>query len=324
MTRVKESRGGVGRLEALLKIKKTTLTRAVFWRIPHKTKPHEVHLKIGRYKRTKDESDLAVLECDEPKSELTLDEEELENLIQLLRQNYEPLKAGATNYVSLDELDAGSIRDLRALFRSPDQAKVLQFVLQHKLLPDDIVAAVQHKIRERALAEFEEMLQADAREHDWERWFKTNDWILGSEFVRVLDERRIDASHIADYLMQAYDGFLDLIEIKRPSSELRFWREARDHGNPVPSSHLVAAVSQATTYIYEVEREANSVKFLEATDGVRSVKPRCVLIFGRSHEWDEEERRAYRILNASYHNLTLLTYDHVLERARRILSPTPP
>jgi hypothetical protein len=27
---------------------------------------------------------------------------------------------------------------------------------------------------------------------------------------------------------------------------------------------------------------------------------------------------AYRILNASFHNLTVLTYDHVLDRARRI------
>ena len=27
---------------------------------------------------------------------------------------------------------------------------------------------------------------------------------------------------------------------------------------------------------------------------------------------------SYRILNSSYHNLTILTYDHVLQRARKI------
>jgi hypothetical protein len=40
--------------------------------------------------------------------------------------------------------------------------------------------------------------------------------VLGSEFVRVLDERTIDPRNVADYLVEAFDGFLDIIEIKRP------------------------------------------------------------------------------------------------------------
>jgi hypothetical protein len=48
------------------------------------------------------------------------------------------------------------------------------------------------------------------------RWFAENDWVLGSDFVRVLDERAIDTENVADYLVEAYDGFLDIIEIKRP------------------------------------------------------------------------------------------------------------
>jgi hypothetical protein len=53
--------------------------------------------------------------------------------------------------------------------------------------------------------------------------------------------------------------------------------------------------------------------------GVKTVKPRCTLIFGRSRDWGEDEREAYRILNASHHSLSILTYDYVLDRARRIL-----
>jgi hypothetical protein len=92
-----------------------------------------------------------------------------------------------------------------------------------------------------------------------------------------------------------------------------------DHDNYVPSSDLIKAVTQASKYIYEVEREANSVKFLERVDFVKTIKPRCVLIFGRSFDWDEKQNEAYRILNASYYNLTILTYDHVLQRAKRIV-----
>jgi hypothetical protein len=81
----------------------------------------------------------------------------------------------------------------------------------------------------------------------------------------------------------------------------------------------VKAIAQASRYLYEVEREANSVKFLERVDQVKTIKPRCVLLFGRSHDWNDQQREAYRILNASYHNLTVMTYDHVVARARRIL-----
>jgi hypothetical protein len=44
--------------------------------------------------------------------------------------------------------------------------------------------------------------------------FQKNDWVLGTEFVKILDERKIDTANISDFLMQAYDGFIDIVEIK--------------------------------------------------------------------------------------------------------------
>ena len=163
------------------------------------------------------------------------------------------------------------------------------------------------------------MLEEDKVEHDWQAWFKGNSWVLGTDFVRVLDEREVDTDNIVDYLMQAYDGFLDVVELKRPEGDLKYWRESLDHGNYIPSTSLVKAVTQASKYIYEVEREANSVKFLERVDNVKTIKPRCLLIFGRSEDWNDEQKEAYRILNSQYHNLTILTYDQVLDRAKRIV-----
>jgi len=89
------------------------------------------------------------------------------------------------------------------------------------------------------------MLNQDLHEHDWQKWFEHNDWILGSEFVKILDEREIDTDNIADYLMQAYDGFLDIIEIKRPAKGLKFWADKKNHNNYIPSSELVKAITQA-------------------------------------------------------------------------------
>ena len=162
------------------------------------------------------------------------------------------------------------------------------------------------------------MLSENLVENRWQEWFEENTWVLGSEFVRVLDERIIDTKNISDFLMEAYDGFLDIVEIKRPEGGIDFWAAKLDHGNYVPSQNLVKAITQSAKYVNEVEREANSIKFLNRVDGVRTVKPRCILIYGRSEDWDREQVESYRRLNSGYHNLSILAYDHVLARAKRI------
>ncbi|MBU0459817.1 MAG: DUF4263 domain-containing protein, partial [Nanoarchaeota archaeon] len=264
------------------------------------------------------------LECGDPKSELTLTDEEFKNLLHFLQENYEPFKDGVTKYIPLDSanFDQESMEHIKGLFSDPDQEKVLDFIAKNKLFSDELILSIEHQKRIEAIKEFEEMLANDLLEHDWQKWLQKNSWVLGTEFVRVLDERNIDTDNIADYLMQAYDGFLDIIEIKRPEGQLTFWSQAQDHGNWIPSSDLIKAVTQATGYILEVERESNSLKFLEKVDNVKTIKPRCTLIFGRSNDWTNEQKEAYRILNSSYHSLTIMTYDHVLDRAKRIVGIT--
>ena len=173
--------------------------------------------------------------------------------------------------------------------------------------------------RQQSTKKFKEMLDKELSEQTWQKWFKENNWVLGTEFVEILSERAIDPKNISDYLAKAYDGFVDIIEIKRPSDKLPFWAIQKDHDNFIPSSYLIKAIMQATNYIYEVERESNSQKFLERVRNIKVIKPRCTLIFGRSNKWGNTEKEAYRILNSSYHNLTILTYDHVLSRAKKML-----
>lgn len=307
------------RLAKVLLNKKTVVTRAVFWKIPHDSGVEDIRLKLGRYKRPEN-LDLEVeLEALQPKSELTLDQEEFQALLSFLKENYEPFRQGVKAFLPLDKpFDPANAEQIRTLFSLPNTQEIVKFIIKNDVIPADLAAGLRQARRARAVREFEHMLTRDLREAPWQEWFQRNNWVLGSQFVRVLDERHIDTQHISDFLMQAYDGFLDIVEIKRPEGGLGFWASSLDHGNYVPSQDLVKALTQASRYIYEVEREANSVKFLERVDGVRTVKPRCILIYGRSTGWNQKQVEAYRILNAGYHNLTVLTYDHVLARARRV------
>ena len=315
---IKQSASGIDYLAALLKEKKRVFTRVVFWRIPHKSGGGEdINLKLGRYQKIDDW--IETLQSRKPNSELTLDNEELKALLDFISENYEPFKAGIKKYIALDEFDEKNIEHVKAIFGNPDKEALMKFVIENSLLPEDLLIDLEHQKKKVAIETFESMLDQDLAENKWQEWFKENQWVLGTEFVRVLDERDIDTAHITDYLMQAYDGFVDIVEIKRPNGALQFWSPTPDHGNYIPSTDLVKAISQSIKYIYEVEREANSVKFLERVGNVKTIKPRCVLVFGRSNDWNNEQREEYRILNSSYHNITIMTYDHVLARAKRIV-----
>lgn len=316
---IKRTDKGMDYLIGILKDKVRTVTRAAFWKIPHHTQEEEdICLKIGRYNKNVGQPE--TIECSDPKSELTLDNEEFKSLLRFIEENHEPFKQGVKRYIPIDQkFDPKSLTHLKAIFDNPNKQKVLDFIATNNILPDDLIAGLQSQARMKAVTEFELMLNKNLVEQKWQEWFTKNDWVLCSEFVRIIDEREIDTANIADYLMEAYDGFLDIIEIKRPDSRLKFWADILDHGNYVPSSDLIKAITQATKYIYEVEREANSVKFLERVGNVKTIKPRCILIFGRSHDWIDTQKEAYRILNSSYHNLSIMTYDQVLSRAKRIL-----
>ena len=299
---------------------KTVITRAGFWKVPHNTRDDEIHLKVGRYKKPKSFHDKETPEEEQCKSELTLDGEEFANLVTFIQDNYEPFRQGTKAFIPLDNpYDDSVAQQIKVLLGDNNNSNMLRFLTENEVIPEDLEIGLVHACRARAVDEFDAMLESDLTEPNWQTWFERNTWVLGSDFVRVLDERAIDTKNISDFLMESYDGFLDIVEIKRPEGSLQFWQSTLDHGNYVPHSDLVKAIVQASKYIHEVEREADSIKFFERVGHVKTIKPRCTLIFGRSFDWDEDQQEAFRLLNSSYHNLTIMTFDHVRERANRIL-----
>lgn len=323
MKEIKTSKDGIDYMTAVLYEKPLTVTRAMLWRIKHNhSENDEIAVKLGRYKKKKGPLNLTFEEIENstPKSELTLKGEEFQALIDFIEKQVSPFEQGVKKFIPLDEqFEAGNLEHLQAFFSHPEKQELIDFVLGHDIIPHELFDAFNQLTKHKAVEKFDEMLDDDLTEHDWQKWFEDNSWVLGTEYVRVLDERNIDTKNITDFLMEAYDGFLDIVEIKRPDGELHFWANSKDHDNYIPHQDLVKAITQASKYIYEVEREANSIKFLERVDNVKTIKPRCVLIFGRSDYWNNEQKESFRLLNSNYHNLNIMTYDHVLERAKRMI-----
>lgn len=311
MSEIKTSAKGVNYAgPCTLQMKKRVCSEAILMRIPHAhADVQDISLKIGRYNIPYG------LESKKPKSELTLNNEELDALIRYISENYKPLTLGQGEYINVSEESATLVENFKRLIEG--QSDTARMLIENGILSDNVFLAASVIKKRDALIELQEKLQEEQPERYWQEWFTRNKWVLESDFAQIVDERVIDTENIADYIMKSYDGFVDLVEIKKPNG-LPFWASTKDHGNYVPSADLAKAITQCLNYIYAIELEANSTKFARRI-GSRVIKPRCILIFGRSYDWNDEQREAYRILNAAYNQVSILTYDHISERAQNVL-----
>lgn len=281
MSEIKTSAKGVNYAgPCTLQMKKRVCSEAILMRIPHAhADVQDISLKIGRYNIPYG------LESKKPKSELTLNNEELDALIRYISENYKPLTLGQGEYINVSEESATLVENFKRLIEG--QSDTARMLIENGILSDNVFLAASVIKKRDALIELQEKLQEEQPERYWQEWFTRNKWVLGSDFAQIVDERVIDTENIADYIMKSYDGFVDLVEIKKPNG-LPFWASTKDHGNYVPSADLAKAITQCLNYIYAIELEANSTKFARRI-GSRVIKPRCILIFGRSYDWNDEQ-----------------------------------
>lgn len=254
---------------------------------------------------------------------------DFERILQLLHVFSElDLKSVANRSILLEESIIGDAQEtqrfLNLIATDPlGQSKITEIAKNLGLIDvGDIDYVVQRK---NAVAQFERLLNEESyfneykeklgvgkNEDVWQKFFETNSWILGSDFVEVLGERVIDEENKTDIPVKDYDGFVNIIELKLPGTT--FWTAEN-----VPTAELTKAIMQCARYVTEMERRMNDDKKKKSL-GADILKPRITLIYGRSKNWNSGQREQFKILNSSFHDITILSYDHVLERAKKIIT----
>lgn len=181
-----------------------------------------------------------------------------------------------------------------------------------------------YKEREKAIETFEEKIKSLDDENSWKTFLKANKWIFGSAYVNILQEPRIDLHHETDLPFEVEGGFVDIVEIKKPS--FPFWAQARRGGNflyrqkfLIPHHEIQGAISQLSKYIFQAEKNVDSAEYIKDHGGNVPLKPRGLIVHGRSNGWTIEEWESFRLLNDELHNVQIITFDHLLERAKRSL-----
>ena len=207
-----------------LSTKKQVYTQAVLQKIPHDTEDKvDICLKIGRYKIG------GGVETETPKSELTLTHEEFHELIAAIEKYYKPLELEVEKFIPVEKNQSKALLEKFKAVATTDEDIAIQ-LLESGVFSENIAITIESIKRKKALEQFAKDIDENKSESHWQDWFEKNKWVLGSEYAKILDERTIDQDNIADYLMRAFDGFLDIVEIKKPNG-LNFWMGSLDHKN---------------------------------------------------------------------------------------------
>lgn len=193
------------------------------------------------------------------------------------------------------------------------------------VLSADLALVRLYRERKFQLTELEKSITADKDENYWQKFLKSNSWMFGASCIEILNERRLDIHHETDFPLRVDGGFMDIVEIKKPS--LPFWTLLKGGGFYkyrgkflVPNPELQGALAQTTKYILQAEKRVSDSEYIKDHGGVVPLKPRGLVVYGRSNNWGEEEWEAFRLLNDELHTVQVMTFDHLSTQAKRILA----
>jgi hypothetical protein len=150
----------------------------------------------------------------------------------------------------------------------------------------------------------------------FQNWIVRNrQWIFGIEYIKKYDARKIALFSEADMLMQSMDGFLDLIELKRPSCVL--FNFDASHKSYYPSPDLSKVIGQCLFYLQKMD---DFKLILEKEHKVKIIRPRIKIMAGRTIDFNDEQYKALRMLNSNLNHIEIVSYDYLLSCGEKMIA----
>lgn len=224
--------------------------------------------------------------------------------------------------VVTDQNSAYYIRELLEKGYSEDLWKAL--VESNPDLATKLSLSRIYESRKAVVDEMLDKIEQDENEEYWQQLLANNRWIFGNSYIGIIGERRTNISSTLDHPLITEDGYLEIVEIKKPG--FPFWKKTSTGENflyrdkyLIPHSELQCAITQSSNYIYETEREMDSRTWADNHDGIYPLKPKCLIVHGRSNDWTDSESQSFRLLNDRHHGISIITFDHLILRAKQAL-----
>jgi hypothetical protein len=182
------------------------------------------------------------------------------------------------------------------------------------------VNTVSPDLTEETLLEFEDMINSRACDESQFQNFFTQypEFLAGIDYKQVHPQLVLFSEDtrnmVPDFILEPLDSrFCDLLELKRPYEELV------THLRNGSRRHFRAVVSEALAQLEEYKRYFDSPRNRQAFHqryGLQAYNPKTILVIGRRHHFKGDIHRQ-ELKTLLPKDMELLTYDDVLQRARR-------
>ncbi len=141
----------------------------------------------------------------------------------------------------------------------------------------------------------------------FQNWIESNLWVFGIEYIKKHDARKIALFSEGDILMESVDGYLDLIELKRPINSILKFDDS--HSCYYPHPNLSQVIGQSLFYLQKL---CEYKLTLEAEYGLKIIMPRIKIIVGRNIDFNDKQKACLRMLNSNLNSIQIITYDDLL------------
>jgi hypothetical protein len=203
------------------------------------------------------------------------------------------------------------------------EIKNLHGAFQHKLITEEIEnleKLIQIEIEGSITSEIDnhvELLKYKAGQPEkiFQNWIESNLWVFGIDYIKKHDSRKIALFSEGDLLMESVDGYLDLIELKRPKHEL--FRFDDSHKCFYPHTSLSQVIGQSLFYLQKLQDYKLNI---EKEYKVKVIMPRVKVIIGRNIDFKDEEKDSLRMLNSNLNSIQIITYDDLVQFGKLLLA----
>lgn len=149
----------------------------------------------------------------------------------------------------------------------------------------------------------------------FQNWIEQNLWVFGVEYTKKHDARKIALFSEGDLLMESLDGFLDLIELKRPKYGI--FQHDTSHDCYYPTSDLSKVIGQCLFYLQKLDEYK---LILEKEHKVKILCPRIKIIAGRTNNFIDEQFNALRMINSNMNHIQIFSYDYLVSCGKKIIA----
>jgi len=156
-------------------------------------------------------------------------------------------------------------------------------------------------------------------EHSWQRFLADYILVFNTNYASTLEKESIDLrGKYPDFLMIDAYNYLDIYEIKKPSTSLL--RHDKSRGNYYWDTEIAKAISQVENYIAYAERNDAQLRVhikQQKNIDVRVMKPRGFIIAGQRKQLKNQIMdENFRLLNNALKNVEVILYDDLLNNLK--------